>query len=104
MLFRSWTQVLKLLQASVAFQVRSIPAFPVQLAGVAASVKVIIVVPPEQKLDAVALPVIDVSEEAPHCNCLSGGQVIEGPCVHFTVMVPEALPLHFDTPSVTVTE
>jgi hypothetical protein len=33
-----WTQVPTLPEASVAFQVRSMPGFPVQLAGAAASV------------------------------------------------------------------
>src|SRR5206468_8611695 len=66
-----WTQVEKLPQASVAFQVRSTPALPVQLAAVTASVKVIITVPPQLSV-AVAEPVLEVSVEAPHPRCLSG--------------------------------
>src|SRR5207247_10918544 len=50
-----WTQVLMLPQASVAFQVRSMPALPVQLAGVAASVNVMAGVPPQLSV-AVAVP------------------------------------------------
>src|SRR5438093_10408121 len=58
-------------------QVRSIPALPVQFAGVAASVKVIITVPPQLSV-AVAEPVLLVSVDSPHWRCLSGGQVITG--------------------------
>src|ERR1044071_252002 len=36
-----WTQLVKLPQPSVAFQLRSIPCLPVQLVGVSVSVKVI---------------------------------------------------------------
>src|SRR5881409_2438159 len=80
------TQLLLLPQASSAFQVRSMPALPVQLAGVAASVKVIVGLPPQLSV-AVALPVLLGSVEAPHCNCLSAGQVITGAVVSLTVMV-----------------
>ena len=43
-------QVAVLPQASVAFHVRSMPAWPVQLAGVAASVKVMAGLPPHQAI------------------------------------------------------
>src|SRR5215831_13861866 len=80
-----WTQVLKLPHASVAFQVRSIPGLPVQLGGVGASVELIVTVPPQLSV-AVAEPVFDGSVESPHCNCLSGGQVISGGVVSTKVM------------------
>ena len=44
-------------QASVAYQVRSMPASPVQLAGVAASVWLIVGLPPQLSV-AVAVPVL----------------------------------------------
>src|SRR5213596_3525999 len=56
-------------QPSVAFHVRSMPATPVQLAGVAASLDVI-VTGAEQLSVAVAVPVLLGAVEAPHCNCL----------------------------------
>src|ERR1051326_675107 len=80
------TQVEELPHSSVAFQVRSIPAWPVQLAGVAASVNVIVGDPPQLSV-AVAVPVFAGAVESPHCNCLSGGQVITGEVVSLTVIV-----------------
>src|SRR3989449_5160985 len=50
-----WTQVEKLPHASVAFQVRSIPALLLQLAGVGASVKPMVGGPPQLSV-AVAGP------------------------------------------------
>src|SRR5206468_1013869 len=79
------TQVLVLSQASAAFQVRSMPALPVQLAGVAASLNVMAGVPPQLSV-AVAEPVFAGAVESPHCNCLSGGQAITGAVVSAKVM------------------
>jgi hypothetical protein len=79
------THVLMLLQASVAFHVRSMPGLPVQLGGVAASVKLMVGVPPQLSV-AVAVPVFAGAVESPHCNCLSGGQVITGGVVSTNVM------------------
>ena len=53
------------------------PGLPVQLVDVTASVKVT-VTGPSQLSVAVAKPVFAGSVESPHCNCLSGGQVIDG--------------------------
>src|SRR5881396_3828598 len=80
-----WTQVAMLPQLSVAVQVRSMPALPVQLAGVGASLKVMPGSPPQLSV-AVARPVLLGSVESPHCNCLSGGQVITGAVVSTKVM------------------
>src|SRR5437867_8102265 len=80
-----WTQVAMLPQLSVAVQVRSMPALPVQLAGVGASLKVMPGSPPQLSV-AVARPVLLGSVESPHCNCLSGGQVITGSGVSTKVM------------------
>src|SRR6266516_4197817 len=51
-----WTQVATFPQVSVAFQVRSIPGTPVQPGAAAASVKLIVIVPPQLSV-AVAEPV-----------------------------------------------
>src|SRR5438093_12245151 len=72
-----WTQVAVLLHPSVAFQVRSIPGTPAQPAGVPASVWLIDTAPPQLSV-AVAVPVLLGSVDAPHCSCLSGGQVMSG--------------------------
>src|SRR5438477_6485927 len=72
-----WTQALYLPQASVAFQVRSIPALPVQLAAVAASVYAMVTAPPKLSV-AVAVPVLLGAVESPHARTLSAGQVIAG--------------------------
>ena len=80
-----WTQVTMLPQVSVAFQVRSMPAFPVQLAEVAASVWLIVGLPPQLSV-AVAEPVSLGSVESPHWSCLSAGQVITGGVVSTKVM------------------
>jgi len=61
-----WTQVAVLPHPSVAFQVRSIPA-PLQPAGVAASVCVIVTAAGQLSLP-VAEPVLDGSVDAPHCS------------------------------------
>src|ERR1043166_6662014 len=58
---------------SVAVQMRSMPARPVQLVGVATSVNVIVGLP-LQPATAVAAPVVFVAVESPHCNCRSAGQ------------------------------
>src|SRR5438132_82916 len=79
------THVLMFPQLSVAFQVRSIPALPVQLTGVAVSVKVIITIPPQLSV-AVAVPVLDGAVKSPHCSCLSAGQVMTGGVVSIKVM------------------
>src|SRR5204863_2300512 len=78
-------QVAMLLQPSVAFQVRSMPAWPVQLAGVEASVWVMVTAPPQLSLP-VAVPVLDGLVEPLHCNCTSGGQVMLGAVVSTKVM------------------
>src|SRR3989440_12512400 len=75
-----WMQVALLLQPSVAFQVRAIPGLPVQLAGVGASVKVMVAAPPQLSV-AVAEPVLAGSVKSPHCSCLSAGQAITGAVV-----------------------
>src|SRR5207247_2171461 len=80
------TQALMLPQASVAFQVRSMPALPVQLAGVAASVWVMTGVLPQLSV-AVALPVSAGTVESPQARILSGGQAITGEVVSLIVMV-----------------
>src|SRR5947208_14655555 len=72
-------------QASVAFQVRSLPAWPVQLATVPASVEVIAVSPPEA-LPILAVPVLAGAVEAPQASTLSAGQVITGSVVSAKVM------------------
>src|SRR5437773_2363249 len=79
------TQVVIFPQASVAFQVRSMPALPVQLAGVAASVCVMAGVPPQLSV-AVALPVSAESVESPQAKTLSAGQAITGGVVSAKVM------------------
>src|SRR6187399_1429972 len=81
-----WTHWLWLPQASVAVQVRSIPAWPVQLAA-DTSVCVIVGVPPPQLSVAVAVPVFDGSLEAPHWRAASAGHVITGAVVSTTVTV-----------------
>jgi hypothetical protein len=70
------TQVETLPQPSVAFQVRSIADWPVQLEALA-SVWVI-VTPAGQLSPAVAVPVLDGSVEAPHCSWLSAGHEMLG--------------------------
>src|SRR5207247_943546 len=80
------TQVSKLPQPSVAFQVRSMPALPVQLAAAGASVWVMVTWWSQLSV-AVAVPVFDGSVESPHCNCRSAGQLITGLVVSTTVMV-----------------
>src|SRR2546425_8280642 len=76
-----------LLQLSVAFQVRVMPAWPVQLAGSAASVKVMVTVPPQLSPVLVARPVLLGSVESPHCSCLSAGQLIAGGVVSTKMIV-----------------
>src|ERR1043166_2797693 len=68
-----------------AVQVRSTPAKPPQLAGVATSAKVTVALPPPQSALAVATPVLFVSVDSPHCNCRSRGQVRSGAPVLTTV-------------------
>src|SRR5207247_8969340 len=79
------THVLILPHASLAFQVRSMPALPVQLAGVAASVCVMTGVPPPLSV-AVALPVSAGSVEAPAGQTLVAGEAINGGVVSAKVM------------------
>src|SRR6266542_158218 len=74
---RGWTQVARLPQASVAFQVRSIPGTPAQAAAVIASVKVIVTGPPQLSV-AVAEPVCAGSVGSPQLSCWSAGQVMAG--------------------------
>src|SRR5881296_1358909 len=90
------TQVLMLPQASVAFQVRSMPALPVQLAAVPASVNVMAGVPPQLSV-AVAVPVLAGAVESPQASTLSAGQAITGlvvsakvMCCTQVVMLPQA--------------
>src|SRR4051812_46738177 len=64
------TQALVLPQASVAFQVRSMPGWLVQLASVAASAYVMVTVPPQLSV-AVAFPRLAVSVAAPQVICLA---------------------------------
>src|SRR5438093_7122401 len=79
------THVAMFPQASVAFQVRSMPALPVQLAGVAASLNVMAGVPPQLSV-AVAEPVFAGAVESPQASTLSAGQVITGGVVSAKVM------------------
>jgi hypothetical protein len=79
-------QVALLPQASVAFQIRAMPALPVQSAAVGESEYVIVTAPPQLSV-AVALPVLDVLVEAPHCNWTLAGQVITGGVVSTKVIV-----------------
>src|SRR5437867_13280645 len=72
------SQVELLLHESVAFQVRLMPGWPVQLAGSGASLKVIVTGPPQLSPLVVAWPVWLGSVDSPHCNSLLGGQVISG--------------------------
>src|SRR6266542_795016 len=65
---RRRTQVARLPQASVAFQVRSRPGRPAQPAGVAASVKVIVTIPAQLSV-AVAEPVWAGSVGSPQLSC-----------------------------------
>src|SRR5437867_2372302 len=80
-----WTQVAVLPQPSVAFQVRSIPARPVQPAGVPMSVKTMVTGATQLSV-AVAEPMTVGSVELPHWSCLSGGQVITGGVVSTKTM------------------
>src|SRR5881628_2852477 len=80
-----WTQVLLLPQASSAFQVRSMPALPVQLAGVAASVKVRVTLWPQLSV-ALALPVLAGAVESPQARTLSAGQLMTGGVMSAKVM------------------
>jgi len=80
-----WTQVAVLPQPSVAFHVRSTPGRPVQPAGVAASLNVMVTGAPQLSV-AVADPVLLGPVEAPHWSCLSGGQVITGAVVSAEMM------------------
>src|SRR6185295_674880 len=80
-----WTHVEALPQASVAFQVRSIPGLPVQLAAVGASEWVIVT--ELQASVAVADPVLPGSVAAPHSRFLSGGQTRSGGCVSLNEMI-----------------
>src|SRR5919197_984424 len=80
-----WRQVAVLPQPSVAVQVRSIPATPVQLAGVPASANVIVTGAAQLSV-AVAEPVLPGSVEAPHWSCWSGGQVMVGGVVSTKMM------------------
>src|SRR5262249_22118730 len=79
------THVASLPHASTAFHVRSTPALPVQFAGVAASLCVIVTVPPQLSV-AVASPVLLGSVESPQCGSLSAGQVRSGFVVSTNVM------------------
>src|SRR6266496_1435161 len=72
-----WTQVATLWQASSAIQVRSMPALPVQLAAVGASLCVMVIGWPQLSV-AVAEPVLLGSVESPQARSLSDGQVITG--------------------------
>src|SRR5438552_5374045 len=76
---------LMLPQASVAFQVRSMPGWPVQLAAVPASVKSMDTVWPQLSV-AVALPVLARAVEPPQASTLSAGQVMTGGVVSAKVM------------------
>src|SRR5439155_1432751 len=79
------TQLLLLWQASSAVQVRSMPASPVQLTGVAASVWVMVTGWPQLSV-AVAVPVLLGSVESPQAKTLSAGQVMTGLVVSAKVM------------------
>src|ERR1043166_3477729 len=70
-----------------ANHVRSMPVCPAQFAGVLVSVKVIPAGPPRQLPVAGATPVLFVSVDSPHCNCLSPGHVMSGAPVLATVTV-----------------
>jgi hypothetical protein len=73
----SWTQVEKLPQPSVAFQVRLIPGLLVQLVAPGASVKVMAICAGQLSV-AVAKPVFVGLIESPQFTCLLGGQVMIG--------------------------
>src|SRR5438876_10171049 len=78
-----WVQLAELLQASVAVQTRSTPAWPVQLA-VAVSLKVIVGLPPQLSV-ALAVPLLATLVDWPHCSCASAGQLIAGAVVSRSV-------------------
>ena len=80
-----WTQVAMFPQESAAFQVRLMPVWPVQLAGVEASVKVIVGLPPQLSV-ALAEPVAAGVVAPPHWTMVSAGQVITGGVVSTKVM------------------
>src|SRR5439155_10321753 len=80
----------------VADQMRSMPAWPVQLVGAATSVKLIVALPPPQLPLAVATPVLFVPVDSPHCNCRAGGQLSRGAPASMTVTINwQALLLHW---------
>src|SRR6266498_3609106 len=82
---RCWTHVATLWQASSAIQVRSMPAWPVQLAAVGASLCVIVTGWPQLSV-AVAEPVLPGSRSEEHTSTLSSGQVMTGGVVSAKVM------------------
>src|SRR6059036_1847388 len=75
------TQLLVLWQASAAYQVRSMPGLPVQLAVVGASLWVMITVPPQLSPLLLAVPVLLGSVESPQARVLSSGQWMLGTVV-----------------------
>src|SRR5256885_17071472 len=101
-----WVQLAELLQVSVAVQMRSTPAWPVQLA-VAESLSVIVGLPPQLSV-ALAVPLLATLVDWPHCSCASAGQLIAGAVVFFfndsgapeiySLPLPVALPI-WSTPA-----
>src|SRR6185503_9859907 len=80
------TQVLLLLQLSVAVQVRAMLVQPPPAPGVITSLEVILLIPLQSSV-AVAIPVSAGRIEALQSTVLSVGQVMLGPWVSVTVMV-----------------
>ena len=80
-----WSQVLKLPQLSVAFQVRVMTWLPAQLPGASESVEVMLATP-LQSSTAVAVPVAAGSVEEVQLTVVSGGQVMTGGVVSVTVI------------------
>src|SRR6266496_2125704 len=85
---RCWTHVATLWQASSAVHVRSMPALPVQLAAVGASLWVMVTGWPQLSV-AVAEPVLLGSVESAQARILSSGQVITGGVESTNVMRSE---------------
>src|SRR5437870_9735033 len=72
------TQLLVLWQASEAYQVRSMPGWPVQVAAAGASLWAMITVPLQLSPVEVAAPVLAGRVESPQASTLSAGQLMFG--------------------------
>jgi hypothetical protein len=73
-----WVQLTEFPQSSLAVQVRSIPARPVQLTAAAASMWLKVTAPGQVPPLAVAEPVLVESLESPQASSTSDGQWITG--------------------------